>query len=1096
MGAKNRGLAAHYLPGLKNLNQGLVGHWTLDDRSGTQVTENVAARHGVYVEDIATKNHSATGIHGYAMNIKSSTDKFYADVANALPAFKDLTKGSVMGWVRLPKGATGTYNMLSASSSRSWCEKFNLNVRDGLAQLEFDCPGRTPLIRGSKLINDGNWHHIAATVKDKQTILYVDGIQDVANTNSTFFSKPNINRAYIGVQLDGNNGRVQGKYWQGDIDDVRIFNRVLPATDIQAFAKYITPASNKYRLTIEGGSGSGEYAAGQKVNIVAANPDSQIFIRWQGNVELLNNPSLASAQIVMPAANMELVALSTLAGDSDGDGVSDYQEALVGSDPYVKDTDGDGLSDKQEIDAGLDPSNSDTDGDGINDKQELDNKTNPQVDDQPPVIHINSMAIAATGDLTPYTFEGVYALDGKDGAVAVSIENPGPYKSGRHIIRFKAKDKQGNETSLERTLDVYPMAKIDRIPVIIGGNQRIKVHVSLSGDAPQYPASIGIEVAPSSTFPQAEYRFVDSNITITSGRTGYTEIELLNIASPHLPKTMNLRLAVTGKYVVPLEDQIPVRLTVHQDELANGGIIKSCDIPLTADEKRGLMLHWTLDEASGTAVIDASGKGNGGTYSEAAAKSNSTGVFGYAYQGNGARSIAGNAGSVAAIKSLHTNKIGSILLWVKLDPQVSGKQRLLSTSRTESERDKFELLTYGDGTFGMDDGRPNSGGPDYRSDTRITDNEWHLVGLTMSDEGSQFIIDGKVTNKYNNNLNEFLRYANILTLGSTVAPKGALLTAQVDDFRIYNRVLSDNELELLYLRYMTVKNTSLLVNKAIGRIQTGSGVQIVPGTISQHLLRSNALLDAALLKTSFFDATGDSLNSDTLDTHSPLDGYYNFTASNLDNYNVLFVVPLQTPLAENTQLLLLNNEQKWLSFTADGNQIIKSAPMVEGQCPSPGSRLYTAELTAGNKCVEVVLEDNGSYDRDSADGRIEVLAVLSAKDKRYQLRVINGTGSGVYSVNEVITVKGITSNAEQEFISWTGDIAKLDNAKLEEAILTMPDRDVMIIAGYNKDAVVTLPTTPSPGGSSGGSMSWHVLVLLLMLTMRHRAYSSITALKH
>jgi len=134
-----------------------------------------------------------------------------------------------MGWVRLPKGATGTYNMLSASSSRSWCEKFNLNVRDGLAQLEFDCPGRTPLIRGSKLINDGNWHHIAATVKDKQTILYVDGIQDVANTNSTFFSKPNINRAYIGVQLDGNNGRVQGKYWQGDIDEVRIFNQILMA---------------------------------------------------------------------------------------------------------------------------------------------------------------------------------------------------------------------------------------------------------------------------------------------------------------------------------------------------------------------------------------------------------------------------------------------------------------------------------------------------------------------------------------------------------------------------------------------------------------------------------------------------------------------------------------------------------------------------------------------------------------------------------------------------------------------------------------------------------------------------------------------------
>jgi len=60
------------------------------------------------------------------------------------------------------------------------------------------------------------------------------------------------------------------------------------------------------------------------------------------------------------------------AGDTDGDGLSDYDEVFVhGTDPVNIDTDGDGLDDKFEIDAGLDPNDADTDSDGITDWQEL-----------------------------------------------------------------------------------------------------------------------------------------------------------------------------------------------------------------------------------------------------------------------------------------------------------------------------------------------------------------------------------------------------------------------------------------------------------------------------------------------------------------------------------------------------------------------------------------------------------------------------------------------------------------------------------------------------------------------------------------------------
>lgn len=59
--------------------------------------------------------------------------------------------------------------------------------------------------------------------------------------------------------------------------------------------------------------------------------------------------------------------------DTDGDGLTDYEEVMVyGTDPLNPDTDGDGLSDYDEINEyGTDPLNPDTDGDGLTDYEEI-----------------------------------------------------------------------------------------------------------------------------------------------------------------------------------------------------------------------------------------------------------------------------------------------------------------------------------------------------------------------------------------------------------------------------------------------------------------------------------------------------------------------------------------------------------------------------------------------------------------------------------------------------------------------------------------------------------------------------------------------------
>lgn len=77
--------------------------------------------------------------------------------------------------------------------------------------------------------------------------------------------------------------------------------------------------------------------------------------------------------------------------DSDDDGLTDTEEAALGTDPENADSDGDGLSDGTEVDLGTNPLAADTDEDGFTDGEELDEGTSP--------TDTNDMPIAGTSIL-------------------------------------------------------------------------------------------------------------------------------------------------------------------------------------------------------------------------------------------------------------------------------------------------------------------------------------------------------------------------------------------------------------------------------------------------------------------------------------------------------------------------------------------------------------------------------------------------------------------------------------------------------------------------------------------------------------------------
>lgn len=202
---------------------GCIAHWKLDETSGVTIEdESDNNLDGVSQNDAS--GMTTTGKVGTALNFDGSTDYItVSDPAGGELDFGESGDFSISAWFKT--SVTGA-NQVIVSKGNYWVmvtsgNVFQVGISDGV--------GGTAVVDGSSNICDGEWHHIAGTF-DRSGVLtvYLDG--SVEGTPADITGEGDIDSSYdfyIGVTV----GPLS--YFNGDIDNVAIFNRVLSAKEVE-----------------------------------------------------------------------------------------------------------------------------------------------------------------------------------------------------------------------------------------------------------------------------------------------------------------------------------------------------------------------------------------------------------------------------------------------------------------------------------------------------------------------------------------------------------------------------------------------------------------------------------------------------------------------------------------------------------------------------------------------------------------------------------------------------------------------------------------------------------------------------------------------
>ncbi|WP_265427112.1 LamG-like jellyroll fold domain-containing protein [Chryseobacterium sp. YIM B08800] len=145
---------------------------------------------------------------------------------------------TVEAWIKLPTTTSGENLVTTWGSDNVNGGRFTVRINNvsGLYKLRIENKGGG--INGTVTLSDGNWHHIAVTYDNSLSTnkykLYVDGSLDTQGDISTATNTLSLTNMIIGRRINPS----FGGFFNGSIDEVRVWDKALTLAEIQANINY------------------------------------------------------------------------------------------------------------------------------------------------------------------------------------------------------------------------------------------------------------------------------------------------------------------------------------------------------------------------------------------------------------------------------------------------------------------------------------------------------------------------------------------------------------------------------------------------------------------------------------------------------------------------------------------------------------------------------------------------------------------------------------------------------------------------------------------------------------------------------------------
>jgi len=229
-GASRTGASSATLNNGSTLTSGLVGYWTFDGSTINWNTGLAADSSGtgnsLSLINMSTTSSPTGGKLGQALKLSSSSQTYLTKSSpTGLPNTQ--SPQTMSAWVNFsttsPNNALGWFDdIINRDDNTGAREEFFCGTGGcGVAQWSGAAIIQTP-----STISINQWHLVTFTYDGSNNTMYIDGVFSTSNTNGADTGTPNI------LEIGGS-GRHSENFAEGKIDDVRIYNRALSASEVK-----------------------------------------------------------------------------------------------------------------------------------------------------------------------------------------------------------------------------------------------------------------------------------------------------------------------------------------------------------------------------------------------------------------------------------------------------------------------------------------------------------------------------------------------------------------------------------------------------------------------------------------------------------------------------------------------------------------------------------------------------------------------------------------------------------------------------------------------------------------------------------------------